>query len=130
MDPSERQGSQQKKLRKSLHTSGRSTGAPAVASSSCLGAAAGAFANGSGTTAPSSGGLGATAGAFVGSSGATAPSSGAGTGCHQSPSAFWTVLAAGCEVTLLELCAWSRIWHAGVQVHVKLPCTWSLDYYV
>ncbi|CAN6328011.1 unnamed protein product [Urochloa humidicola] len=90
MDPSGRQGSQQKKLRKSLHTSGRSTGAPAVASSSCLGAAAGAFASSSGTTAPSSGGLGTTAGAFAGSSGATAPSLGAGTGCHQSPSAFWT----------------------------------------
>lgn len=84
MDPSERQGSQQKKSRKPLPTSRTSTGAPATAS-----AHAG--------IPPSD--LGAASGTFAGGSGAAAPSLGGGTSSHQAPSAFWGGMSPGCSFT-------------------------------
>ncbi|CAL4962502.1 unnamed protein product [Urochloa decumbens] len=75
MDPSEKQGSQQKKSRKALPTSRRSTGAHATASVS-------------GVVPP--GGLGVASGAFGGGSGTVAPSSGGGTNSPQAGSGLWT----------------------------------------
>ncbi|RLN29711.1 uncharacterized protein C2845_PM05G34700 [Panicum miliaceum] len=84
MDPSERQGSQQKKSRKPLPTSRKSTGAPATASARA-------------DVPPS--GLGAASGTFAGGSGAAAPSLGCGTGSHHVPSAFWGGMSPGGSFT-------------------------------